>query len=180
MPNGRLFASKNIKDSNFRKLLRGMAGELFRANGLLRDYNCEFLPDKTERFISEWESAVGIPDDCFDGKGDNESRRIAILTKLASLGIQTTNDFIELAATFGVTITIEPLIINGAPPYQPPFIPYGEAGARFTMVVSGIDLVSNVPPYDIPYTLRSGQSILECLFRKIKPANTEIIFRNSN
>ena len=65
MPGGELFAAKSVYDSNFRKLLRGMAGELFRANGLLREYNDQIIPDRTEKFIDEWEKAVGIPDHCF-------------------------------------------------------------------------------------------------------------------
>ncbi len=60
LPGGILFAIKSYQNSNFRKLLRGIAGELFRANGLLSDYNKEIYPDTTERFLVEWESALAL------------------------------------------------------------------------------------------------------------------------
>lgn len=180
LPGGKLFASKSIQNSNFRKLLRGMAGELFRSNGLLIEYNQEILPDKTNKFLSEWESAVGIPDDCFTGTGTNDERRSDILVKLASLGVQTDRDFVNLAAVFGKEVMVFPLSERAFPPYAVPFLPVGFPEARFTIVVESETLLSSVPAYDVPFDLIVGDPIIECLFRKLKPANCEIIFRNSN
>lgn len=180
MPNGPLFIAKSIQDSNFRKLLRGMAGEIFRANGLLKEFDDQIIPDRTEKFLSEWESALGIPDDCFSGNGTVEERRRDILVKLAALGVQTEQDFINLAQTFGYAVNIIPLSSIALPPYDVPFIPVGFPEGRFIMIVEGVDLVASLPPYDVPFPLTVGQGIIQCLFEKLKPANVKVIFRNTN
>lgn len=179
LPGGDLFASKKIPNSNFRKLLRGLSWELFRANGLLREYNSEIIPDRTNKFLDEWESAVGIPDHCFTGTGTPDERRRDILVKLASLGVQTVDDFVDLADTFGIEVQILsgrdviafPLIFP-----VPMFTTLREA--RFTIIVNFTTQSDNVFPLTFPIVFGSGEiAILECLFRKIKPSNCDIIFR---
>lgn len=178
LPGGVLFASRNIKNSNFRKLLRGMAGELFRVNGLLRDYNREILPDQTVQFIDEWEKAVGIPDDCFDGSGTLNDRRRDILTKLAALGVQTQTDFIELAELFGIDVQILQGTETSMFPVTFPVTFFNSLReARFTIVVIFTVSAANRFPYTFPL-LFGGEDvlILECLFNKLKPSNCKVIF----
>ncbi len=105
LPGGELFESAYIPGTNFNALLAGLSGELLRAENFLFLYNSQFIPDDTTVFIEEWESAVGIPDDCFSiDEGDtNEERRLNILVKLASLGVQTAADFVNLALILGFT-----------------------------------------------------------------------------
>lgn len=179
LPGGALFASRSVKDSNFRKLLTGMAGELFRSNGLLREYSCELLPDQTNKFLTEWESALGIPDDCFSGNGSNDDRRRDILVKLAALGVQTTQDFVDLGATFGVTVTVNSGIDEITFPLTFPVVMFTtETEARFTIVVRFTVEAANKFPLVFPITFGSGEiAILECLFTKLKPSNCEIIFQ---
>ncbi len=174
MPNGPLFEAKKISNSNFRKLLRGFAGELFTAEGYIKTFDDEYSPLTTNLFLDEWERAVGIPDSCFKGDGDNNERRTHILTKLASLGIQTVADFVTLGSTFGKTITVEALDTMASPPVTVTY-----SNARFTLVITGAGLVSGLPPYDIPHTPGSSESVLECLFNLIRPANCKLIFVNS-
>lgn len=124
LPGGELFESAFIPGSNFNALLAGLSGELLRAENFLFLYNSEFIPDETTVFIEEWEAAVGIPDDCFiitEGQ-TNEVRRRNILVKLASLGVQTVDDFENLAVLMGFPdVTVLPgidavgsdLVING-------------------------------------------------------------------
>lgn len=103
LPGGELFASAYIPGTNFNALLAGLSGELLRAENFMFLYNSQFIPDDTTVFIEEWEAAVGIPDDCFTINEDdtNEERRLNILVKLASLGVQTTADFENLATILG-------------------------------------------------------------------------------
>lgn len=179
MPGGRLFTSKSIKDSNFRKLLRGMAGELFNANGLLKEYSEQIIPDQTEKFVAEWESALGIPDDCFKANGTLDERRRDVLTKLAALGVQTAQDFIDLAEVFGVTVTVNAGIDEITFPLVFPIVMFTtEQEARFTIVVRFTVQEANRFPLVFPIVFGSGEiSILECLFTKLKPANCNILFR---
>ena len=179
LPGGELFASKSIQNSNFRKLLRGMAGELFRANGLLRDYSIELLPDETNKFLNEWESALGIPDSCFAGTGTNDERRRDILVKLAALGVQTAEDFVDLGALFGVAVTVTPGLDEITFPLVFPILMFTtETEARFTIVIGFTVQEANRFPLVFPFTFGSGEiAVLECLFTKLKPANCNIIFQ---
>jgi uncharacterized protein YmfQ (DUF2313 family) len=179
LPGGCLFASAHVTNSNFRKLLRGMAGELFRANGLLKEYSEQVIPDLTTKFINEWESALGIPDECFTGAGSLTDRRRDILTKLAALGVQTRQDFIDLAAIFGVTITINAGIDEITFPLTFPVVMFTTVKeSRFTIVVRFAVQEANRFPLVFPITFGSGEiAILECLFTKLKPANCDIIFQ---
>jgi surface protein len=180
MPGGELFQSKSIQNSNFRKLLRGMAGELFRANGLLREYDT--LPDTTTKFLSEWESALGIPDECFSGAGDDDDeRRRDILVKLVSLGVQTEADFVALADLFGIGVGIIPGAEVGTFPYTFPLTFFASAkAARFTMVIDVDVPLSDTFPLTFPISFGSGVlGTLQCLFRKVAPANVALLFRST-
>ncbi len=174
MPGGPLFEAKRITDSNFRKLLRGFAGELFTAEGYIKTFDEEYSPLTTVLFIEEWERALGIPDTCFRGDGDIDERRQHILTKLASLGIQTKADYIALGLVFGKIITVEALDEAAVPP-----IPVVFPDARYIIVITGAELLSGFPPYDVPFTPGSSESTLQCLFNHLIPSNCKVIFVNS-
>jgi len=63
-----------------------------------------------------------------------------------------------------------------------PFLLISEASAPFTIVIT---LPSSIQPngfaLTFPFTLTSQQpAILDCLFNKLKPANTQLFFRYSN
>ena len=178
LPGGILFASKSVQNSNFRKLLRGMSGELFRANGLLKEYNDQIIPDQTTKFIEEWESALGIPDDCFNARGTLTERRRDILTKLAALGVQTNADFVALGLVFGVTLTVRSGSVNGTFPMVFPVILFDSTKqARFTIIVTFTLTAANQFPLIFPFIFGSSEiAILECLFEKLKPANCNVIF----
>lgn len=179
MPGGELFINKSVHDSNFRKLLRGMAGELFDTNGYLRSYSAEILPDQTNLFIAEWESALGIPDTCFSGDGSLDERRRDVLVKLAALGVQTADDFVELAAVFGVSVTVNGGFDEIVFPLIFPVTMFNtEREARFTIVIRFTDQADNRFPLTFPFIFGSGEiSILECLFTHLKPANCDLIFQ---
>ena len=178
LPGGCLFASAHISDSNFRKLLQGMAGELFRANGLLIEYSEQIIPDQTTKFIEEWESTLGIPDDCFTGTGTIDERRTDILVKLAALGVQTAEDFVDLATILGATVTVTPGIDEISFPLIFPILMFETLKeARFTIVVQFTVQAANRFPFVFPFTFGDSTiAILECLFTKLKPANCDIIF----
>jgi uncharacterized protein YmfQ (DUF2313 family) len=176
LPGGRVFAPKNESNSNLRKLLRGMASELFKADGYIRTYEQEIIPDQTVLFIDEWEKAVGIPDACFKGTGSIDERRLHVLVKLAALGVQTAQDFIDLAALFGVTITVTAGSTNGGFPMTFPIRLFGPA-AYFTIIIQFTVQGANRFPMTYPITFGDGTiALLECLFNKLKPANCQLIF----
>lgn len=180
LPNGYMFEAKNIKDSNFRQLLRGIAGELFTAQGYLVTLEQEYFPETTNLFLSEWESALGIPDSCFDGQGTNDDRRRDILVKLAASGVQTAEDFTDLAALFGVPILVTPGIEAASFPISFPIIFFNTpSDSRYTIVIDFPLPTGGFFIYNFPITFGDAtQNILRCIFQKLRPANCQIIFRN--
>lgn len=178
LPDGRLFRAKNATDSNLRRLLRGIATELFTADGYLRDFQDDITPNVTVYFIEEWEGALGIPDSCFAGTGTLTERRRDIVIKLAALGVQTAADFESLGALFGITVTVTPGIVHALFPMTFPIVfTGGVTEARFTIIVKfTVDAASRFP-LTFPFTFGDSTiSVLECLFRRLKPANCDIIF----
>lgn len=173
-PGGDLFAGKNIVGTKIHEFIVGMSHEHLRCEGYLKALQDQFLPDNTENFIPDWEKTVGIPDDCFDGRGTIEERRRDILVKLASLGVQTAEDFENLALQFGVTVNVTSGTDLTSFPLTFP-ITFIDA-PKFTIVVEFVTL--NGFPYTFPITFGSKEiSILECLFNKLKPANCQVIFK---
>lgn len=181
LPSGRLFEGGRVTDTNLRKLLLGLSGELVMAEGFLKTIETEYDITTTTLFIDEWEAAVGIPDDCFLGTGDIEERRKHVLVKLASLGIQTEADFENLAAILGITVDIIDGITAGTTfPLTFPSVLLGltDEEARFTIVVTYTTTAVEQFPYTFPLTfVEDTVSILRCLFNKLKPANCNVLFQ---
>ena len=181
LPNGRMFEAKNISDSNFRQLIKGLSGELFTAEGYLITLEKEYFPDLTNLFLSEWEQALSIPDCCFTGTGTNDDRRRDIIVKLSALGVQTADDFVELGELFGVDITITTGSEAGSFPMSFPLILFNTPGdSRFTIIVNFPLPTGGFFVYDFPIIFGDAtQSILRCLFSKLRPANCQVIFRSA-
>ena len=114
------------------------------------------------------------------GTGTNDERRRDILAKLASLGVQTAQDFEDLAEIFGITVQVE----SGADvatifPFIFPALFFSSTKeARFTIVVTFLEEAPNAFPLTFPITFGDELiGLLECLFAKLKPANCDIIFK---
>lgn len=179
LPGGRLFSAKFIAGSNLRNLLRGIAQRFIQADAYIDELLTEYLPDQTALFLDEWEFVLGIPDSCFDGGGTATDRRTAILVKLSALGVQTQADFVALAAKFGVSVNVLPGIeVYNTPALAPGINLTSEKQARFTIVVTYNLDSGQVFPYTYPIPFGTSEiAVLQCLFRKVKPANVQAIFQ---
>ena len=179
LPNGRVFAKKNIDGSTLFKFIMGLACELYRIEERMNLIAFEHDINATTQFIDEWESAVGIPDDCLSGAGTLEERRSAILTKIAKMNVTTLQDFIDLAAEFGITPTIETGAASGLFPMTFPFILFDSPKqARFTMV---IDFPTTLEVFPLTFPIPFDDCIIgvvKCLFDRVKPANVQILYTN--
>ena len=63
-------------------------------------------PRATFELLPEWERAFGLPDACTIESQTIEERRDALVTKITSLGGQSRDFFISVAAALGYTISI--------------------------------------------------------------------------
>lgn len=182
LPNDKLFASKALQNTNLRKLLQGLGGELTTLDQTIAntELGLNILQTEDLDFIAAWETAVGIPNSYFPNTTSLpiEERRKQILIQLRSLGVLTEQDFIDLAALLGYSITIEHAIDLLYPPYTPPFIPMGGATmARFVMIVKGLGGdIADYPPYTPPFYPKNPGAQLQTLFNILKPAPTTIIY----
>lgn len=178
LPSGLLFGAKNLPASNLRKLLTGLAYELFTADGYLVDYQNDVIPDATTYFITEWEKALGIPDSCFSGSGSLNDRRRDVILKLVTLGVQTADEFVAIGELFGLTITVESAVPHSVFPIIFPLFIGTAKEARFTIFVTfTVNAVSRFP---IAFPFTFGDEfipIIECLFRRLKPANCDVFFQ---
>lgn len=176
--NGICLSGKKKLGTNLQKLLLGFSGLLVDLEQIINLVSDEYDIAKTTIFIDQWEKFVAIPDDCFDGKGTLEERRRDVLVKLGS-SIQTEQDYMDLALLYGETITIESGSVSGAFPMVFPivFYPSGDA-ARHTMIITFDSPASSRFTLVFPFIFGSKNiSILECLFKKLKPANVDIKYR---
>lgn len=183
LPNDKVFMAKNFDGSNLRKLFKGLSGEVVRVDQIFQSVwdGTNLLETNDPDYMAAWEAAVGIPNSYFTQTTSltMEQRRNQVLIQLRSLGVLTAQDFIDLAALLGITITITPGSEVTGFPFVFPFILFGSiTDARFTMIVNApTSLDPFAFPMTFPLTFSSDEgNILETLFNILKPANTQIIF----
>lgn len=183
LPGGDLFAARYINNKNLRKYLRALASELQRYYEILQQVADEHDIRKTQELITLWERALGIPGTCFDNKSSLDIRRRNLLIKLTGMHGSTAQDFIDLAAKLGYEIKVEPAKLHGMFPlhFQAHFFNDGKT-VTFTLILT-------LPPDDEPqgFTfafpfkfIKPDNALLECLFNRIKPAYSQILYRYSD
>ena len=179
LPSGRIYSRKFDDESNIRKILLGLGAVWLEDRRLLNELFDEYNPETTVKFIEEWERTVGIPDDCFDNVGTNEERRKNILLKLTGINSSTEEQFEAVAAILGINVNVKSGFDESVIPQVIPFIILGDDEVGYTIVV---EVTTEPNPATIPQTIAfiiqgNISVLLECLFNKLKPANTQIIFK---
>lgn len=161
------------------KILDSFAEEYARIDGRIDNLIDEADPRTTLELLPDWERVVGLPDPCVQAAQTVQERRAALLAKLTTLGGQSIAFFIELAAYLGYTITITE------------FTPFRAGISRVGDALTGKDWWFawriNAPATTSTW-FRVGQSavgeplqafgneLLECVFNRVKPAHTVLIF----
>ena len=177
-----LHEAKNKDGSTLRKILIGLASEWLNFRSKINEVSNEYNPKTTTKLIEEWEQFVGIPDNCIPVASTIEQRRLNVLLKLAGINATTEKQFKNVASILGYNIEVSNGVSTSTFPLTLPFLLISEASAPFTIVIT---LPSSIQPngfaLTFPFTLTSQQpAILDCLFNKLKPANTQLFFRYSN
>ena len=107
MPQGLVWDSKGNPDSNLYKLLRSLATEINALEEKIYEMVTQWDINQTVDLISEWETAVGIPDECRNTAEDIATRRADVISKLKKVPVITIADYEALAQTITQTFTIE-------------------------------------------------------------------------
>lgn len=178
LPGGEVFSAKIESEKNLFLLLLGFASQYRLIEERLELTFQQYDIKTTEDFLTEWESALGIPDDCFKATGSFEERIRDVNVKFLADTIVTDQDFIDLAALYGISVTIK----NGTDnlitfPLTFPTEFSDFLTAKFTMIVQFSDQLSEEFPFVFPITFGTEAiEVLKCLFRKLAPANVDVIF----
>ena len=177
-----LHEAKNRDDSTLRKILLGLASEWLNFRNKINEVVNEYNPQKTTALIQEWEEFVGIPDSCIPVASTIEQRRLNVLLKLSGINVTTEKQFKNVASILGYNIEVSNGVSTSTFPLTLPFLLISEASAPFTIVITlSSSLKPSGFPLTFPFTLTSQHpAILDCLFNKLKPANTQLFFRYSN
>ena len=94
-------------DSEISKTLLALAAELSRVDGRGQDLLTEADPRTATEMLSDWEQALGLPDEMVtEIPATDAARRVAITQKLVRIGGQTPAYFVDLSAACGYTVTI--------------------------------------------------------------------------
>lgn len=178
LPNDRLFASKFIAGTNLRGLLRGLSPLARDADDAISEFKSEYYPETTTKLLEEWEQLLGLPDDCFDIADTIEERQRNVMIKLVCSAVQTLDDFQALLDKFGITISIQSGRSAIAFPLIFPIPMIGNAKeSRFTLYIELAGIEANTFPYTFPIVFGSELgNLIECVARKIAPANVQLIF----
>ena len=183
LPNGFLFAGKNITSKKLRKLLLGLAQEVYREQQKVVEVEGQHFISQTTELIEEWESTYGIPSECFTNAVSLSERINHVIAKIRANGVQTEKDFIDLAKFMGFNITITHGKEEAVFPLPLPwaFTPLGKA-ARFTFFINfDAAILKPTFPLSFPFLFTPGATnVIECFFLKLKPANVQLFFRYIN
>ncbi len=179
LPNDRLWVGKYLEDNPLRRVLLGLATVWLDQRELTNLLFDEWLPSTTNIYLDEWEKSVGIPDDCFDVAATEEERRQNILLKLTGINTTTKEQFETVADILGIDINVKSGFDESVLPQTIPFIILGSDEIAYTIIVEVVnDPTPATLPQTIPFILQANATaILECVFNKLKPANTQVIFK---
>lgn len=174
MPPGMAWAAFRITDTNAWRFLNGLAPEFVRLATFIREARVT-IPKITNNddFIDEWEVAMAIPDDCFPGTGTLVERWTHVLAKFALMNVQSSADFVALAAVLGFTVTVE----GGIGSVLFPGTISDPKEARNTIVVTFDVEEPNAFPFTFPITFEQNQTqVVECAFETLRPAHNQLRF----
>lgn len=164
-------------------VLRALGSSLQRSDNDVTNLIIGAFPSTATVMLSEWESTLGLPDDCSIGEIDGISdRQRAVVSKLISTGGLNRDYYIRVAAALGYTITITQ--------FRPAMSGMSVCGDAlngdewpFTWRVNALETTIKYALAGSSYCgdpLASwGNKQLECAINKIAPSHLNLIFSYS-
>lgn len=162
------------------RLLTGLAQELARVDGRALQLVEEADPRTVAELFADWERVAGLPDACavaFGGDQTVAQRRAALVGRLSTLGGQSAAYYVGLAAALGYAITVtefsEHTVLDDV---ENPL--YGAAWTFAWQVNAALNTVTDLTvDASVEDPLAAwGNSLLECVIRRLEPAHTTVLF----
>ena len=174
-PPGRTLPGRT--DSNWQRLLGGLAGSFFNVDARAQILVDEVDPRSTYELLPEWERVAGLPDPCSPGEETIAGRRRSLLRVITSTGGQSRAYYIEIAKALGYDISIQ----EHHPQTVEDTVDYSVNGASWQFawtVGSATETVYYLTAAsDVSEPLASwGNQRLECVINRYKPAQTYVLF----
>ncbi|MCK5591696.1 MAG: DUF2313 domain-containing protein [Candidatus Pacebacteria bacterium] len=170
LPDGKVFEAKNKPGSNTYKFLDALLKSFVLFERNIDDVLKEMNISTTEDLIARWEKEYGIPSSCITVATTLEERRNNIIRKVNMEGVQTIQDFTDLIESFGFETIVRPGYYFN-PTYK--FYVYVDLSATLNEEIYPFD--DNGYPFILLYELSTG--IIECIMRRLVPANVDLVFR---
>jgi uncharacterized protein YmfQ (DUF2313 family) len=165
LPNGRAWDMKNVEGSNIHNLCRMLAPSLRYIYQRLNELVIELDIEQTTKLISEWETSVNIPDQCFDIGATLEDRRALVKTKFSRKPVLTKEDYIALASDFGVIVNI-----YNSKEYNELF------NFDYDFDYDFYDTLLQKNMLAIEYVSGDNFELVKCLYNRITPANIVLFY----
>lgn len=168
------------EDTALAKAIKGLTKIFGYVDGRAADLlEIETDPRSTTAMLTDWERAWGLPDDCVPQSAKSEdSRRLALVTKMTLLGDQSRAFFIAQGALLGETVAIRE--------YSPYMCGLSRCGDTKSTLYGDDDqhFRWQVGPQEMRFHWAVGiQHVLsgvECVFNRYRPAHTELIITYSS
>lgn len=176
LPEGRAWAAKTNVSSNTYALIQACAAALNRIQQQISELAMQHSIPMTSDLLPDWEKSVGIPDECLPVAESLAERRQNVIDRLRRAPIVTKAEFEALGeALIGEPITVTPGADAVVFPLSFPIV-FASGPGRFQMFVTLPGRTGFPYAFPIPFGLVRSE-LLECVFRKLVPANVTVNFR---
>lgn len=170
-------------DALLTRLLAGLSEELARVDNRAWQLVEEADPRTVAELFADWERVAGLPDACataFGGAQTMAQRRAALVGRLATMGGQSSAYFIALAASIGYAITITEFREHTVED-DVNYALYGSVWNFAWQVNAALNTVNELT---VDMTVEDplaawGNSLLECVINRLKPAHTTLLISYS-
>lgn len=192
-PSGWAWSGFRVPGKTAYKFWQGIAKSLTAAWVALCDMAAEVDYRTGTQFLGEWEDALGLPDRCLPTQsGSDSDRRKWIKFRLDKRRWTTAQDWVDLAALYGLDIVVTPgwnvqepaLYAMNYPLRYDLFPKLGRF--RVYINISGFNAggynygdPSRGDGYPVPYGVSTEAfSEFQCIIERIKPANVIVIWNH--
>lgn len=177
LPDGRAWQAKNLAGTNMHALVSACAAEFRQIQIQIETLSREFDVNLTDQLLPDWETSVGLPEECMGQMASLADRRKAVILRLRKIPFVTKADYEQLAFDLtGLSVTVTPGAEIELFPLDFP-IPFASGNSYFKLYVTFNDAIGGFP-YLFPFNfISTGDNIIRCVFEQIAPANVLIIFQ---
>lgn len=178
LPQGRVFDKS--EGTNLEKLVSGLSKEFERMDTMVNKLPSEVNPKTTESFIQEWLDATIDSELCTDVDETIEGKRSAILGQLLATGGASKKYFQDVALALNIPVKITDKLQPAKAGITRAGEPVTGDGWAYTWIVNGPEqsaryLKAGTGKAGEPL-VSYGNNLLQCVFERLKPAHTTILF----